>query len=164
LAPLGIAIWLVTEDNRVLLQKKEPKGINKSVENLFQPIEGWVKSGESNLGGCVRLTKEELGEEFANKYPCSQLSQIKETKFPLRSRGEGTRCHFLGRLTPQQLKLITSSEKSEIKFVGKEDLSKIKKRGTISEDDDIILFEDDYEILHWLLEIQGGQKPTIFYF
>jgi len=152
LAPLSVAIWFVTEDWKVLLQKIEEKRAKKyGGKNLYQPIQGWTKFGESTLGCTVRLTEEEFGEEFARRYPFDKLSLIEKIKFPLKGLGEGTCKHYLGRVTEQQLGLIDLSQKLKIKFIGKEDLSNIQKLGTAGSENSVFLFEESYKILRWLL-------------
>lgn len=152
--PLGIAIWLITPEKKVLLQQKR---LEKSREEItyYQPIEGWVGSNERVEERKRSLIKEEFGEAFVHQYPTRQLTEIRKINFPIIGTGMAIRHHFLGPLTAQQLAIISSFEK--FRLVGKKDLPKIKKLSETDKDpkEDIALFKENWEILLDILGVKG---------
>ncbi len=148
---LGIAIWLVTSDRKVLLQQKNLR--NTRIE-IFQPIEGWVGSSELTDDRKKSLISEEFGEAFGRQYSIRQLTEIRKVPFLVIGQGMATRHHFLGQITDQQLAVIPSEK---FRLVGKEDLPKIKKLSENNKDPkkDIVLFKQDYEILLGIFGTEG---------
>jgi len=148
LKPYVIVIWVFTKGQKVLLLPAKQKKAKKYGQNLYQPIEGWQRRGESDLGTIVRLIEEELGEELARQfsrqyYYNPNLPKFAEKEFSFRNDIEmATRLHFFWGITAQQLSLIT---RKDIEFIGMEDLTRIKQQGTPN--DNIILFKDDYKVL-----------------
>jgi len=156
LRPLGVAIWFVTLEQKVLLQQKR---VGKYGIEIFQPIEAWVGTDERVEDRVKQLPKEEFGEIFVTQYLFGQFSRIKTTRFPILGQGMATRHHFLCPIlfpiTDQQLSVISSSGK--FRLVGKEDLPKIKKLSDRQKDlkEDIVLFKEDCEILLKILGVKG---------
>jgi len=151
----SIAVWLITEDQKVLLKKTKKRNAQKCGKyNIYQPFKGWLGITESLRGRIHRLMGEEFGKSLTEQYPYGRyyekLSLIREVNFSL-PKGAARCYHFLGRITNEQLLEFVDPEK--VRLVGREDLSKIKKLGMKSENDDIVLFGEDYEILHWLFSI-----------
>jgi hypothetical protein len=149
LKPRVIVLWIFSEEQKVLLLPAKQEKAEKHGQNLCQSIEGWQKSKESTLGTIVRLIEEELGRELARQfsrqyYYRQDLPKFMAEEFPFRDTKMATRHHFLWVITDQQLSLIT---RTDISFVGKEDLPRIKKLGAPHSDDDKILYEDDYKVL-----------------
>ncbi|KPJ57459.1 hypothetical protein AMJ49_00820 [Parcubacteria bacterium DG_74_2] len=148
---LGIAIWLVTPEKKVLLQQKISEKYGRKII-YYQPFKNWVKSNEFVKDAIIQTIREGFGERFADSYRFPQLHGIKRINFGIVGKGTATRYHFIGQATYQQLDFI--NPEIEVRFVGKEDLSKIKKLDDFNKDSkkDIILFEEDYEILLKILK------------
>lgn len=148
MGPLGIALWLVTPEQKVLLQ---PKRFEKFGIEIFQPIEAWVGSNERVEDKIKRLIQEELGETFAAQCSFRRFSPIKKNVFPIVGEGMATRYHFLYPITDQQSAIISASGK--FRLIGKEDLSKLKALNDRQKDpkENIVLFKENQEILLGIL-------------
>lgn len=144
---MGIAIWIINQEGKVLLQKER---FEKTRIEIFQPIEAWVDSKEMVKDKIRRALEEELGKNFVAKYSFRQLSQIKKISFPIIGVGMATRYHFRYIITEQQSAIISSRK---FRFIGKEDLPKIKKLSEQQKDpkEDIVLFKENQEILLGIL-------------
>ena len=158
--PLGIAIWFVTPNREVLLQQKISEKWGRKII-YYQPIEGWVNPKERVIDKIRSLIREEFGEAFVLRSPTIRLTQIRKINFTILSKGAATRYHFLGQIAYQQLDI---DPKSEIRFVGIEDLPRIKKLGDSNKDltKNIVLFKEDYEILLEIFGIKGESDLAIF--
>lgn len=149
----GIAFWLITRDKQVLLQRKK----ESRWPSLYQPIvKGQVRSNEMTTDAVIRNTREELGQGFTNRYPFHQLSKIGETRYLIEGK-EAVRHHFLGLMTNQQLSLINSPLGGLfLTFIDREKLPEIKRfSDSTNPTKFIVLFDEDYKILHEILQSSG---------
>lgn len=155
----GIAIWFVTFTNReqrvLLHQATEEKAKKYGEDNLYQPVQGWLAPSDSFEGANRRAIRRVCGEEFfkelVEQYPCCELSCIRKEKFSLPSGEPAVRFHYLAIITAEQLALIPTLKASRIRYVSKEDLSKLKRLGYPSGKGDIVLYPEHHEILCSLL-------------
>ena len=130
---LGIAVWLITSDKKVLLQLKNWRG-----KTFLEPIKGWVRRDEATNDRIRKQMEEALGCNFAKNFPFFQLSQIAKIEFSIKGKGSGVRYHFFGSITPEKLSLIPIQN---FKLIGKSDLSSR----------DFYLFDEDHRILSEIL-------------
>ena len=143
-----LILWVLTPDKKVLLILAKKEKMEKYGDNLYQPIQGWQRKGESDFGTLVRLIEEKIGDELAKeffrKYRYSQkLPRFFKEDLIKNNIKIATRYHFLWEIPEKPFSLI---DKKDIKFIGIEDLKKIKPIGT-SGIGHVILFKDDYKIL-----------------
>ncbi|KKP32683.1 MAG: hypothetical protein A2312_03845 [Candidatus Staskawiczbacteria bacterium RIFOXYB2_FULL_32_9] len=156
----SVAVWLIIENgknaSKVALQKRSEKDGKKvqSFPFICQPtFNGKLEIGESVENAMQREAMEELGKNF--KLP-NDLGLFDTAKYEFKGI-LAVSYNFYAKISEKDLQTIKlhSAAMSELVFVGKDDLSKIKttEDKNANPKKEIVMFKDQYLAIKKLFSI-----------
>lgn len=150
----AVALWFVTPDQKVLLQKKY---FTKYRMIIHQPPKTSKNDYESKEGAIARLLKKELEKIFPDRSSHLRFSLIKSEPFSTDNRRQVIRHHLRCQLPFQP---FVAFPEEDLIFVDKKDTLIIKKISDNDKDTErnLVMFDFDQQVL---FEILGVQQTLI---
>ena len=142
--PVKVVLWVITTSDakssgEILLLQDIWRKENKKIL-FYRPLRGWVRKNERVIQGVRRILREHIVAQR------TEINFLGKKEKGIDGIGRISECHYLIKIQ-YPFEIIS---KSEIRLVSSADLPKIKKV-SFKNLDQILLFEEDYNILIKLL-------------